>query len=322
MYIDGKFVDAKSGKTFDVYDPVHRRRDRDRAGRRARGRGPGRKGGAPRVLRGRLEGRERAGARPRAVPAGRADPGAPGRAGRARDDQLGQADRRVRVRHGRHRHLLRVLRRARHQDQRRGAAGSRRRRRLRHARADGRRRARSSPGTTRCSWRPGRSRRRIAAGCTVVIKPAEQTPLSLLKLAEDFEAVGLPPGVVNVITGDGPGAGAPLVAHRDVRKIAFTGSAEVGKLIMRSAADQLKRVSLELGGKSPNIFFSRRGLRERGGRGPVRHLHQPGRGLLGREPRAGAEGHLQEVRGRRGRQGQDHPARPRASTATPRWARW
>ena len=96
----------------------------------------------------------------------------------------------------------------------------------------------------------------IAAGCTVVIKPAEQTPLSLLKLAEDFEAVGLPPGVVNVITGDGPGAGAPLVAHRDVRKIAFTGSAEVGKLIMRNAADQLKRVSLELGGKSPNIFFS------------------------------------------------------------------
>ena len=96
----------------------------------------------------------------------------------------------------------------------------------------------------------------LAAGCTVVIKPAEQTPLSLLKLAEDFEAVGLPPGVVNVVTGDGPGAGAPLVAHRDVRKIAFTGSAEVGKIIMRSAADQLKRVSLELGGKSPNIFFS------------------------------------------------------------------
>ena len=89
-----------------------------------------------------------------------------------------------------------------------------------------------------------------------MIKPAEQTPLSLLKLAEDFEAVGLPPGVVNVVTGDGPGAGAPLVAHPDVRKIAFTGSAEVGKLIMRSAADQLKRVSLELGGKSPNIFFS------------------------------------------------------------------
>ena len=95
----------------------------------------------------------------------------------------------------------------------------------------------------------------IAAGCSVVLKPAEQTPLSVLKLAEDFETVGLPPGVVNIVTGDGPGAGAPLVTHPDVRKIAFTGSAEVGKLIMRNAADQLKRVSLELGGKSPNIFF-------------------------------------------------------------------
>ena len=68
--------------------------------------------------------------------------------------------------------------------------------------------------------------------------------------------MGLPPGVVNIVTGDGPGAGAPLVAHPAVRKIAFTGSAEVGKTIMRNAADQLKRVSLELGGKSPNIFFS------------------------------------------------------------------
>ena len=96
----------------------------------------------------------------------------------------------------------------------------------------------------------------LAAGCTVVLKPAEQTPLSILALAQDFQTVGLPPGVVNIVTGDGPSAGAPLVAHPEVRKIAFTGSAEVGKLIMRSAADQLKRVSLELGGKSPNIFFS------------------------------------------------------------------
>jgi len=96
----------------------------------------------------------------------------------------------------------------------------------------------------------------IAAGCTVVLKPAEQTPLSILALARDFEAIGLPPGVVNIVTGDGPSAGAPLVGHPEVRKIAFTGSAEVGKIIMRTAADQLKRVSLELGGKSPNIFFS------------------------------------------------------------------
>jgi betaine-aldehyde dehydrogenase len=96
----------------------------------------------------------------------------------------------------------------------------------------------------------------LAAGCTVVLKPAEQTPLSILELAKDFEAVGLPPGVVNIVTGDGPGAGAPIVSHPAIRKIAFTGSAEVGKTIMRGAADQLKRVSLELGGKSPNIFFS------------------------------------------------------------------
>jgi betaine-aldehyde dehydrogenase len=96
----------------------------------------------------------------------------------------------------------------------------------------------------------------LAAGCTVVLKPAEQTPLSILALAEDFEAAGVPAGVINIVTGDGPGAGAPLVAHPDVRKIAFTGSADVGRTIMRSAADQLKRVSLELGGKSPNIFFS------------------------------------------------------------------
>jgi betaine-aldehyde dehydrogenase len=96
----------------------------------------------------------------------------------------------------------------------------------------------------------------LAAGCTVVLKPAEQTPLSILELAKDFEAVGLPSGVVNIVTGDGPGAGAPIVGHPAIRKIAFTGSAEVGKTIMRNAADQLKRVSLELGGKSPNIFFS------------------------------------------------------------------
>jgi len=103
------------------------------------------------------------------------------------------------------------------------------------------------------AWKLGPA---IAAGCTVVIKPAEQTPLSLLELAGDFEAVGLPPGVINVVTGLGPEAGGPIVVHPDVRKIAFTGSAEVGKLIMRNAADQLKRVSLELGGKSPNIFFA------------------------------------------------------------------
>jgi betaine-aldehyde dehydrogenase len=103
------------------------------------------------------------------------------------------------------------------------------------------------------AWKLGPA---LCAGCTTVIKPAEQTPLTLLALAKDFEDCGLPKGVVNVVTGFGESAGAPLVAHAEVDKIAFTGSAEVGKVIMRSAADTLKKVSLELGGKSPNIFFA------------------------------------------------------------------
>jgi betaine-aldehyde dehydrogenase len=96
----------------------------------------------------------------------------------------------------------------------------------------------------------------IAAGCTVVLKPAEQTPLTILELAKAFGDAGLPPGVVNIVNGVGETAGAALVAHPDVEKIAFTGSCAVGKIIMREAAGTLKRVSLELGGKSPNIFFA------------------------------------------------------------------
>ncbi len=96
----------------------------------------------------------------------------------------------------------------------------------------------------------------LAAGCTCVLKPAEQTPLTVLEMAAWFEDVGLPPGVVNIVTGFGDTAGAPLVAHPDVNKVAFTGSAEVGKKIMKAAADSVKRVTLELGGKSPNIFFA------------------------------------------------------------------
>jgi betaine-aldehyde dehydrogenase len=95
----------------------------------------------------------------------------------------------------------------------------------------------------------------ICAGCTMVIKPAEQTPLTLLEFARFFEECGLPKGVVNVVTGFGE-TGAAIVAHKDVDKIAFTGSLEVGRIIMRSASDTLKKVSLELGGKSPNIFFA------------------------------------------------------------------
>jgi betaine-aldehyde dehydrogenase len=96
----------------------------------------------------------------------------------------------------------------------------------------------------------------IAAGCTCVLKPAEQTPLTALEFSAWLVDAGLPPGVVNIITGFGETAGAPLVRHPDVNKVAFTGSAAVGKQIVKMAADTVKRVTLELGGKSPNIFFS------------------------------------------------------------------
>jgi len=96
----------------------------------------------------------------------------------------------------------------------------------------------------------------LAAGCTCVLKPAEQTPLTALELAGWLTEIGFPPGVVNIVTGFGETAGAPLVKHAGVDKVAFTGSASVGKLILKSAADTIKRVTLELGGKSPNIFFA------------------------------------------------------------------
>jgi len=95
----------------------------------------------------------------------------------------------------------------------------------------------------------------IAAGCTCILKPAEQTPLTALEFTSSLEQAGLPPGVVNIVNGFGETAGAAIVAHPNVDKIAFTGSAAVGKIIVKSAADTLKRVTLELGGKSPNIFF-------------------------------------------------------------------
>jgi phenylacetaldehyde dehydrogenase len=95
----------------------------------------------------------------------------------------------------------------------------------------------------------------LAAGCTLVLKPAEQTSVTALRLADFIAEAGFPPGVVNVITGNGHTAGDRLVKHPDVDKVAFTGSTEVGKLINRNATDSLKRVTLELGGKSPVVVM-------------------------------------------------------------------
>jgi phenylacetaldehyde dehydrogenase len=102
------------------------------------------------------------------------------------------------------------------------------------------------------AWKLGPA---LATGCTIVLKPAEQTPLSAIRLGELALEAGLPPGVLNIVTGFGETAGAALAAHPDVDKVAFTGSTEVGKLIVQAAAGNLKKVTLELGGKSPNIVF-------------------------------------------------------------------
>jgi acyl-CoA reductase-like NAD-dependent aldehyde dehydrogenase len=95
----------------------------------------------------------------------------------------------------------------------------------------------------------------LAAGCTFVVKPAEQAPASTLEFARLIEQAGFPPGVFNVITGFGPDCGAPLAGHPGVDKVAFTGSTAVGSAVMTGAASHLAHVSLELGGKSPNIVF-------------------------------------------------------------------
>lgn len=103
------------------------------------------------------------------------------------------------------------------------------------------------------AWKLGPA---LAAGCTVVLKPAEQTPASSLALARIIQEAGFPPGVVNVVPGDGPVAGAHLVSHPGVDKIAFTGEGATAKLILKNGADTLKRFSFELGGKAPHIIFA------------------------------------------------------------------
>lgn len=103
------------------------------------------------------------------------------------------------------------------------------------------------------AWKIGPA---LAAGCTIVLKPAEQTPASSLALARIFDQAGFPPGVLNVVPGDGASAGAHLVQHPDVDKIGFTGEGATAKTILKNGADTLKRFSFELGGKAPHIIFA------------------------------------------------------------------
>lgn len=95
----------------------------------------------------------------------------------------------------------------------------------------------------------------LAAGCTMILKPSEVTPITGLELGEICTQAGLPPGVLNIVTGDGPSTGEPLTRHKDVNKISFTGSIGVGRKLMNIASEDMKRITLELGGKSPLIVF-------------------------------------------------------------------
>lgn len=105
-----------------------------------------------------------------------------------------------------------------------------------------------------CAWKLGPA---LATGNTAVLKPAEQTPLTALRLGELIEEAGFPPGVVNIVTGPGVPTGSAITGHIDVDKVSFTGSTEVGRKVMEAAAiSNLKKVSLELGGKSPNVIFA------------------------------------------------------------------
>ncbi|TWT34879.1 aldehyde dehydrogenase family protein [Blastopirellula retiformator] len=104
---------------------------------------------------------------------------------------------------------------------------------------------------TAWKWGPA-----LASGCTIVMKPAEQTPLTCLRMAQLAKEAGIPDGVINVVPGFGPTAGGSLVAHPGVDKIAFTGEHTTAQIIMKSAADTMKRVTFELGGKSPNVVFA------------------------------------------------------------------
>src|ERR1700676_1361298 len=102
------------------------------------------------------------------------------------------------------------------------------------------------------AWKLGPA---LACANTVILKPAEQTPLTALRLGELIMEAGLPEGVVNIITGMGPGAGSSIAEHPEIDKVAFPGSTEVGKIILKASTGNLKKVSLELGGKAPNIIF-------------------------------------------------------------------
>ena len=159
----------------------------------------------------------------------------------------------------------------------------------------------------------------LATGCTMVLKPAEEASLVALRLGELLTEAGLPEGVVNIVTGFGESAGAALAEHPGVDKVAFTGSTPTGRQIIHAAAGNLKRVSLELGGKSPDVVFADADLSTRHSRRGHGRVREFGSGLLRGHPDLRRAARLRRVRRRRvgvrgrpaGRQ-QPGPARPRS----------
>ena len=169
------------------------------------------------------------------------------------------------------------------------------------------------------AWKLGPA---LATGNCVVLKPAEQTPLTALRLAGLIAEAGVPDGVVNVVPGFGETAGAALAAHHDVDKVAFTGSTEVGKLIVAAAgASNLKKLTLELGGKSPNIVFDDAERRRHRGR-RQRDLLQPRAVLRRRVAAVRPAGPVRRGRRRRRRRSPSRSRWDRAWSRAPRWARW
>lgn len=257
LLIDGKWVEAASGKRFPVYNPATGAILAQVAEADARGRGPGRARGAAGLRRRAMESDEPLGARPALVKL--AD------LVEAHADELAELES---LDNGKPRAIARVADVPLTVDMFRYMAGW-------ATKVTGTTIPISFPGeylsyTLRepvgvvgqiipwnfpllmAAWKLAPA---LTVGCTVVLKVAEQTPLSALLLGELIGEAGFPNGVVNILAGYGETAGAALAAHPDVDKVAFTGSTEVGKLILQAAAGNLKKVSLELGGKSPAIVF-------------------------------------------------------------------
>ena len=159
----------------------------------------------------------------------------------------------------------------------------------------------------------------LAAGCTIVLKPDPQTPLTALRLAELAVEVGFPPGVVNVVPGDGPTTGSYLVQHPGVDKVAFTGSTKTGGEIMRLCSDPIKRLTLELGGKSPNLALRRRRPRRRDPERRLRRSTTP-RDRAARRARACSSSSRSTTTS--SRSSPTRPARSRSAIRSTRRRRW